>query len=377
MNSAVPIAQSNHPMPETSYRENPRPVDGSPIERAVALVRRAIPTQSQADTIGWLVAWFILVAVAVQLARIVIWNLESNLWPAYDTNAYWLAARHILNGDPLYAPALITTGGAYKYPPLFAQLILPLGLMPELPIDWAWRICGVLCLRYMAGSWKLALVASLQWPVMIELDFGNVTLALGAVCLWSLRDRRAVYLLPWFAGMKFGPALLLAYLWFTRPEWRRSIVLSCAAFAGACVASFVVAPGLWLDYLGTFGWETSSQMSANFVYAIVPNQGGTDFVLRFAIAAALTMVAIRWRLDWLAFVAAVATMPIFSLTRLAVLVALWPLWLAPVVDRWRRADGPWRRRLTAPLVHLDMLPAAAVEQSDTDPAPRAAVASPA
>ena len=59
-------------MPETSYRENPRPVDGSPIERAVALVRRAIPTQSQADTIGWLVAWFILVAVAVQLARIVI-----------------------------------------------------------------------------------------------------------------------------------------------------------------------------------------------------------------------------------------------------------------------------------------------------------------
>jgi hypothetical protein len=96
-------------------------------------------------------------------------------------------------------------------------------------------------------------------------------------------------------------------------------------------------------------------MSANFVYALVPNHGGTDFVLRFAIAAALTAVAIRWRLDWLAFVAAVATMPIFSLTRLAVLVALWPLCLAAVVDRWRRADGPWRRRLTSPLVHLDML----------------------
>lgn len=377
MNSAAPIAQSNRPAPETSYGENPRTVDGSPIERAVALVRRIVPTQSRVDTVGWLVAWFILVAVAVQLAWIVIWNLESNLWPAYDTNAYWLAARHILNGDPLYAPALITTGGAYKYPPVFAQLIVPFGLIPELPIDWAWRICGVLCLRYMAGSWKLALVASLQWPVMIELDFGNVTLALGAVCLWSLRDRRAIYLLPWFAGMKFGPALLLPYLWFTRPEWRRSIVLSCAAFAGACLASFVVAPGLWMDYLGTFGWETSSQMSANFVYAIVPNHGGTDFVLRFAIAAALTVVAIRWRLDWLAFVAAVATMPIFSLTRLAVLVALWPLWLAPVVDQWRRADGRWRRRLIAPLVHLDMLAEAPCKQSEADAAPRAATASPA
>jgi hypothetical protein len=40
-----------------------------------------------------------------------------------------------------------------------------------------------------------------------------------------------------------------------------------------------------------------------------------------------------------------------------VLCALWPLWLRGVVDRWRRSDGPWQRRLTAPLVHLDMLPA--------------------
>jgi hypothetical protein len=351
-------------------------VERSRIGRAVAFIRRAIPTQSQADTIGWLVAWFILVAIAVQVAWIVIWNVESNLWPAYDTNAYWLAAKHILDGDPLYSPALITTGGAYKYPPLFAQLIVPIGMIPELPVDWAWRIAGVMCLRYMCGSWKLAVVAALQWPVLIELDFGNVTLQLGAVALWSLRDRRAIYLLPWFAGMKFGPVLLLPYLWFTRPEWRRTIVVSCAVFAGACLASFAVAPGLWFDYLGTFGWETSSQMSANFVYALVPNHGGTDFIVRFAIAATLTVVAIRWRLDWLAFVAAVATMPIFSLTRLAVLVALWPLCLAAVVDRWRRADGRWRQRLTSPLVHLDMLPPMPPPQSDADRGPRTAAASP-
>jgi hypothetical protein len=48
-------------------------------------------------------------------------------------------------------------------------------------------------------------------------------------------------------------------------------------------------------------------------------------------------------------------MPIFSLTRLAVLVALWPLCLRGVVERWRRTDGPWQRWLTAPLVHLHML----------------------
>jgi hypothetical protein len=117
-------------------------------------------------------------------------------------------------------------------------------------------------LRYMCGSWKLAVVAMLQWPVMAELTFGNVTLQLGALALWSLRDSRAVYLLPWFAGMKFGPALLLPYLWATRPETRRPIVVGCAVFAAACLISLAVAPGLWSDYIGTFGWEASSQMQA-------------------------------------------------------------------------------------------------------------------
>ncbi len=335
-----------------------------------------MPTQSQADTAGWLVAWFVVVAIAVQLVAILIENLRYSLWPAYDTYAYWLSARHLLNGEPLYAPALIWTQGAYKYPPIFAQLIVPIGLLPELLVDWAWRIFSVLCLRYMCGSWKFAIVAALQWPILLELGFGNVTLQLGALALWAFHDKRAVYLLPWFAGMKFGPALLLPYLWFTRPETRRPIVVSCAVFGAACLASFAVAPGLWFDYLGTFGWETASQMQALFVYAIVPDHGGTDFAIRFAIAAVAIVVAIRWHLDWLAFLAATVTMPIFSLTRLAVLVALWPLWLRGVVERWRRIDGPWQRWLTAPLVHLDMLardqPGANPDAPPLTPSPGAA-----
>jgi hypothetical protein len=325
-------------------------------ERLAGPIRGIVPTRSNSDTFGFLVAWFLLVAIGVQVAAVVLDNMRVNWWSAYDTNAYWLAARHLIDGQPLYSPAEIFTAGAYKYPPLFAQLVVPIGFLPEVIVDWIWRISGVLCLRYLSGSWKLAVLASLQWPVFAELSFGNVTLQLGAVALWCFRDRRAVYLIPWFAGMKFGPALLIPYLWFTRPELRRPILISCAAFAAACAISFAVAPGMWFDYLGTFGWETASQMKAMFVYALVPDSGGLDFALRFAIAGALTLIAIRWKLDWLAFIAATATMPIFSLTRLAVLVALWPLWLRGVVDRWRQADTPWRRWLTAPLIHLDMLP---------------------
>jgi hypothetical protein len=324
--------------------------------RLIGLVGRVVPTQSRADTVGWLVAWFVLVAIAVQVAAVVIDNVTYNLWAAYDTYAYELAARHIVNGEPLYVQALIWTKGAFKYPPVYAQLMVPMTLLPDILVDWAWRVTGVLCLRYMCGSWKLTVLASLQWPVMAELAFGNVTLQLGAVALWSFRDKRAIYLLPWLAGMKFGPVLLLPYLWATRPEMRRPIVVGCAVFAAACLASFAVAPGLWWDYAGTFGWEASSQMQAMYVYAIVPNHGGMDLAIRFAIASAAILVAIRWRLDWLAFIAATATMPIFSLTRLAVLVALWPLCLRGVVNRWRQSDGRWQRWLTAPLVHLDMLP---------------------
>jgi hypothetical protein len=325
-----------------------------------SLVRRLVPTRSKADTVGFLVAWFVLIAIAVQLAAVVVDNMSYHWWPAYDTNAYWLAARHLLDGDELYTQAQIWTAGAYKYPPVYAQLVLPIGFAPEGIVDWIWRIVGVLCLRYLAGSWKLAVLAAIQWPVFAEIGFGNVTLQLGAVLLMCLcRGRVAtagIYLLPWFAGMKFGPALLIPYLWMTRPETRRPLAISCAVFAAACLASFAVAPGLWSDYLGTFGWEAQSQMQAMYVYAIVPNQGGLDLAIRLALGALVILVAIRWRLDWLAFVAATATMPIFSLTRLAVLVGLWPLWLRQVVDRWRTRDGRLERWATAPLVHLDMLP---------------------
>jgi Glycosyltransferase family 87 len=324
--------------------------------RAESILRRVVPTRSRAETVGWLIAWFVLVAMAVQVAAVLIDNLGHNLWPAYDTYAYELAAQHLANGKPLYQPALIYTMGAYKYPPIFAQLVLPIAFLPDRPVDWVWRIASFLCLRYMCGSWKLTIVATLQWPVLAELGYGNVTLALGAVALWSFRDKRALYLLPWFGGMKFGPALLLPYFWMTRPETRRTIAIACGVFAGACLASFAVAPGLWWDYLGTFGWEVASQMQSGWVVAIVPNHGGTDFAVRLGIALIAMVIAIRWRLDWLAFIAATLTMPIFALTRMAVLVALWPLWLRGVTDRWRQSDGPWQRWLTAPLVYLDMLP---------------------
>ncbi len=284
-------------------------------------------------------AYGLLLVIGAQTAAFTLERLADGWWPAYDTNAYWLAARHILSGEPLYQQSTIWAGGIYKYPPIFAQLLVPIGFAPELIVDWAWRVSGLLCLRYLCGSWRLTLVAALQWPVWAELDLGNVTLQLGAGLMFALRDRRGAYLLPWLAALKAGPGLLIVYLYVRRPDYRRPIIRGCLFFAAACAASFAVAPGLWFDYVGTFGWEAASEMRAIYVVAFAPDSGGLDFAIRLAIAMAVLLAAIRWRLDWLAFIVAGATMPIFSLTRLAVLVGLWPLWLHDPIDRWRRGPG--------------------------------------
>ena len=109
MDAAPPIASSRRPDPE-----------GSDAGRLASLLRRLVPTESRADTVAWLIVWVVLVAMAVQIVTTVIDNVTFNnsWWPAYDTRAYWLAAQHIINGQPLYQVATISTMGAYKYPPL-------------------------------------------------------------------------------------------------------------------------------------------------------------------------------------------------------------------------------------------------------------------
>lgn len=242
---------------------------------------------------------------------------------AYDTRAYWLAARHVLDSTALYTPASVSDLGAFKYPPLFAQLFVPAALLPELLVAWLWRVSGILCLRYMVGSWKAAVVACLFIPVLTELSLGNVTLQIGAVLVFALRDKRGAYLVPWVAALKFGPALIVPYLWFRLPASRRPLVVGTAVFAAACLVSYAIAPGAWSAYVSTFGWENESLMSGNGVIAIVPSWGGMDFVVRFAIAGAVALYAVYSRKAWLAYGAAVITCPVLAFSRFAPLVAWW------------------------------------------------------
>jgi hypothetical protein len=250
---------------------------------------------------------------------------------AYDTRAYWQAARHVLDGTALYTPASVSDLGAYKYPPIFAQMFVPAAPLPELVVAWMWRASGILCLRYLVGSWKAAIVACAFIPVLTELSLGNVTLQIGAVLLAALRDKRGAYLLPWVAALKFGPILLVPFLWLRMPETRRPLVIGTAAFLTACAVSYLVAPGLWSDYVATFGWESTSLMSGSGVIAVVPSSGSLDFAIRFGAAGLVALAAVYMRRDWLAYAAASITCPIMAVSRFAPLVALWQF--RPGVER--------------------------------------------
>jgi hypothetical protein len=249
----------------------------------------------------------------------------------YDTRAYWLAGQHALNGSPLYVRADYSTLDIYTYPPIFAQIFAPAALLPELAVAWLWRLSGVLCLRYIVGSWKATVIGCLFFPVLTELSLGNVTLQIAAVMVFALHDRRGAYLLPWTVGLKFGPILLVPYLWLWRPECRRPLVVGGLIFGAACLLSFVVSPSSWSGYVDMLGWQSGAQLPGSQVIHLIAGSGGLDFILRFALAAAVALFATYKRRAWLVYAAASITCPVMAVSRLAPLVGLW---------RFRRAGWP-------------------------------------
>lgn len=248
---------------------------------------------------------------------------QDNGGLGYDTPAFWLAGRHVLEGARLYGADSYSALGLYFYPPIFAQLYVPLALLPELLVAWAWRASGVLCLRYLTGSWPATLVCFAFIPVLTELSIDNVTLQLAAVILFAMRDKRGAYLLPWAAMIKFGPALIVPYLWLNKPESRRPLVIGTLVFMAACLVSIVLSPRDWSDYVNMLRFQNAAVLAGQQVIHIIPSGGGLDFVVRFGLAGIVAVLAAYWRRGWLAYAAASITCPVMAWSRFAPLVGLW------------------------------------------------------
>jgi hypothetical protein len=253
----------------------------------------------------------------------------------FDTPSYWLAGRHALDGSHLYQPDPYSTLGLYTYPPIFAQLFVPAALLDELLVAWLWRVSGVLCLRYIVGSWKATVIACAFIPVLTELSISNVTLQLAACLVFAMRDKRGAYLLPWAAALKFGPALIVPYLWIQKPETRRPLVVGALVFLAACLVSIVLSPRDWSEYVDMLRFQNMGELAGMQVIHLVPSGGGLDFIARFGLAAVVALLAAYWNRGWLAYAAASITCPVMAWSRFAPLVGLW---------RFRPARSPQAAR---------------------------------
>lgn len=229
-----------------------------------------------------------------------------------DAYAYWSAARHILSQAPLYGGA---SGdfASYLYPPVFAQIIAPLALLPFAAFLWLWRLLEFVCLRYVMGSWRASGFALFLWlPIFVELDIANVNLLLAAVVAAVIRgDARGLVLsaLTKFSSLAALPAAL-------RSD-RRGLLIGIGLALLACALSFALAPNAWFDYARFLSHAQEPTLGQDW-----HNVGALLWTpLRLGLAVVFALAAWRWRR--LAAVAVTLAVPVLWFHGLVVLTALY------------------------------------------------------
>jgi alpha-1,2-mannosyltransferase len=180
----------------------------------------------------------------------------------FDYLAYHVAARRVLDGQPLYDMAFgaIKGWGLFYYPPLFLPFILPLGLLDPAFATWLW--VGVILAAFFIGvailpvsrtiKWLVVLLAGLSWPFVYAVKLGQVgpllflTFAVG----WRWMDNPARLGLSAAIGtaVKIQPGLILVWAVLTR-RWRAAVIGFVALLILAVVATLIAGFASWGDFL--------------------------------------------------------------------------------------------------------------------------------
>jgi hypothetical protein len=263
----------------------------------------------------------VVVVLIYRVFQFIGW-LRDPVW-SYDFAAYWAAARHLLDGLPLYTPEqlagpfVLGPANLYQYPPALAVYLAPfaalLGDTPASTANWLWLAMGALVMTVsvltlvereglarrfpmLAGRgrwWAVAFLFAFP-PVIDELVVGNVNaLLVGLFTLAWLGIRRGDRRGDTMAGVAIGlatviklfPALLI--LWLLLAGRSRTALFSIVA---TVLLAAVTLPftGLqpWLDYV-----TVARNLSINLAQpdALAPTFWLTP-VLGFTVARVLVTV---------------------------------------------------------------------------------------
>lgn len=224
-----------------------------------------------------------------------------------DAYAYWATGHGAVYGDS--TPGRI---GAYLYSPAFAHAIWPLTQLTWPLFAALWTALNCAALWWLLG--RLALPSLLFLPIPFEIVSGNVHLLIAAAIVAGFR-------LPmWWALpilTKVTPAVGLT--WFlVRREWRAFVV--ALGLSGALAAgSFLVAPGLWREWIALLVGDLGTPLQTLGWYLPVP------LLIRLPVAALVVAWGARNGRAWTVPVAVTLALPIVWLNSLATLAAVVPL----------------------------------------------------
>jgi hypothetical protein len=234
----------------------------------------------------------------------------------YDYTCYEAAARHLLDGKPIYDNAFsISVGtcpGTYTYPPAFAGALVPWLIFGGAAAG-LWCVAMAAC--FLAGAallpvrrdvrWLVVIVAALDWPLLYAVKLGQVEplLFLGFAAAWRWMDRPGVVGVVTALGalIKVQPGLLVVWALATR-RYRAVAVAVVVGVVAAAAAALVTGFGAWATYVDLLrGLGGTLTVAHNFAPGAAAHlAGASDGVATavqlasVAVALAAALAAWRW-----------------------------------------------------------------------------------
>lgn len=213
------------------------------------------------------------------------WLVLQGEW-GWDSVTYW----SVWSQQTMYHIAPHTQG-AYLYSPAFAQVIYPLTLLPRSVFTALWfgLGAGAYCwmIRPAGWVWGIPLAAL----ALEDLRVGNITWLIALSLAVGMR-RSPAWVVP--ALTKVTPAVVVLWL-VPRRDWRGLLHFGAVALLVTAV-SLRLAPGLWVDWI-----------------EFLMSHGHPWAVARFAIAAAIVVLASYRGWPWLLPCALIAVSPVPAL----------------------------------------------------------------
>lgn len=298
----------------------------------------------------------------------------------YDFLAYHQAVVRLLDGRPLYDMSFTETGGfgLFYYPPTFAPLILPLGLMSAVTATWAWIggslaafVAGVAVLPVSRSvRWWLILLAGWSFPFVHAVKLGQVGPVLFALFAigWRWLDSPGPLGLSGALGaaIKMQPGFVLVWALLTR-RWA-AVVVGAVALAVLGVVSLVLAGfGAWTDFLTLLRTVTDPITTAKnltpgavaFQLGVAAESAALIQLASTVLVALVFLAAVRWATAEASFLVAVVASQLVSpivwdhyamllLLPVGYLLAAGRWWAIaiPLVTAWPLVD------ITPPLVYV-------------------------